>query len=475
MLVGDGQGSVQNRGGAHGPPATLDAAKKSLRGKSHGPIELHKLMGLALFRLTDFNAAIPHLERAVMGGDDETRMPLARCRLLTGDLDGASALVTPALSADPANDDLVGLAAVIELRRGEPDAALAIIERSGVIDASLSITRAQALAALGDPPGAIATLEPFADDGSLPIKTRAGVLFELALPYDADRRYDDAFACCREANELARQPYDPLANAGMIGRLIEMWTPDALAAAAGSTRTSERPVFIVGMPRSGMTLVERMLTSHADVHGAGELSALGRLVGAPINGRPPTPAALDRRAAELLADEYLDALAHSAGDASRVSDKQPLNFVHLGWISLLLPRARVIHCTRDARDTGLSCYFRMFRDGLDWTGDLAWIGAFHRDYERMMAHWTRVLPATGLRMTTACYEDLVADPEKESARLLSFIGLEPSEPCGLGGSARVNRTLRFDQHDAGIYSSSVGRWKNYERHLGALFEALGNE
>jgi len=442
-----------------------------MRGKERGPIELHKLMGQALFKLSRFEEAIPHLERAVQGDDRGALLPLAQCLLLNGDLDAAWKLIEPMLDADTVEVDVVGLASLIELRRGDPGAAVALIDRTGLRDSGLDVTRAQALLALGDARGAIAAVEPWFDDPTLDDATRAWVLFEGAAAYEAAGQYDDAFARYRRGNELAKGRFDPVRHAVQIGRIIERWSERALAEAPRASVRSDRPVFIVGMPRSGTTLVEQMLASHPSVYGAGELTTLGTLVGTQGGGPVPPAGSPTVRAADTLAASYLGSLGASA--ALRVTDKQPLNFMLLGWVAVLFPDAHVVHCARDARDTCLSCYFRLFRDAHPWSCDLAWAGAFFREYERLMAHWEGVLPGAGLRMTTARYEDLVDDPAAQASRLQSFVGLEPTDAGSLGESARVRRTLRFDQKGEGVFKTSAGKWKRYQRHLGPLLESLG--
>jgi hypothetical protein len=153
----------------------------------------------------------------------------------------------------------------------------------------------------------------------------------------------------------------------------------------------------------------------------------------------------------------------------RITDKMLLNFLHLGLIALLFPQARVIHCRRDPLDTCVSCFFQNFR-GLTFTLDLADLGNYYRDYERLMDHWRRALP---LPMFKVVYEDLVASPEDVSRRLIDFCGLPWDERCLRSHeSSRPVRTVSKLQVRQPIYSSSVGRWRRYESHLGPLREAL---
>jgi hypothetical protein len=172
----------------------------------------------------------------------------------------------------------------------------------------------------------------------------------------------------------------------------------------------------------------------------------------------------------MLADEYLEWLARLNGPALRVTDKLPLNFLYLGLIATLFPRARVIHCVRDARDVCLSCYQQDFA-GVHFSCDLGDLGRFYRDYQRLMAHWRQVLP---LSMTDVIYEDLVADQETHCRRLVAFCGLEWSDRClKHHENPRAVQTASQVQVRQPVYKSSVGRWRSYARHLQPLLDELG--
>jgi tetratricopeptide (TPR) repeat protein len=237
------------------------------------------------------------------------------------------------------------------------------------------------------------------------------------------------------------------------------------------------PVLIVGMPRSGTSLVEQMLASHPQVHGAGELRDIGRLAGRlpglTAAGRPypeciaeVPPAALDE-----LAALYTGRLAALGGTAVRVTDKMWQNYENLGLVELLVPRARVIHCRRDPLDTGLSCYLQSFgAAGPPFSYDLAHIGAYLREYQRLMAHWRRV---SGLRLLEVDYETLVDDPEGQARRLVAFLELDwHAAVLDFHANPRVVRTASSAQVRRPIYRSAVGRHRRYQRQLAPLREAL---
>lgn len=287
----------------------------------------------------------------------------------------------------------------------------------------------------------------------------------------------DAWAVANAARRRIAGPFDRAAFDVRIDRLIEIFSADFFAARRGWGDPSARPVFIVGLPRSGTTLTEQVLAGHAEVYGAGELDLLTDLAtGTPDRlGRPDPPwpdAALELappHVAAIAGDHLgrLDALAPKG--AARVIDKQPLNFWHLGLVAVTFPNAQVIHCTRDIRDNGLSIFAEDFTSEQRWATDLDDLVHYWRGYRRLMAHWAT---ASDLRILDVRYEDLVADLEGQARGLLDFLGL-PWEPA----------VLRFHEQDRAVqtpsrwqvrkplYSSSSGRWRAYEDRLGPLMSA----
>jgi Flp pilus assembly protein TadD len=239
----------------------------------------------------------------------------------------------------------------------------------------------------------------------------------------------------------------------------------------------ERPVFIVGMPRSGSTLVEQILSSHPDVYGAGEVKYLSRALGQ-LRDRFPslpkypemvakiTPAQLD-----IVAKNYQKALAQGAGDAKRITDKLLTNYFFLGLINLLFPKAKVIHTRRDPVDTCLSGFTKLFKDDMPHSYDLTELGRYYGKYRELMEHWEKVLPE-GF-MTTVVYEDVVANTEKEAKRLIEFLGLPWNDKCvDFHKSDRPVKTASVAQVRKPIYKTSVQRWKKYGPGLQPLVDAI---
>ena len=311
--------------------------------------------------------------------------------------------------------------------------------------------------------------------------------FSLAQAFDKAGRPDAAFTYCRQANELKRDHYrrqgivfDPAAHVALVDRIISTFTPAFFGSVASWGSDSELPVFIVGMPRSGTTLVEQILSSHHAVFGAGELADVERIAA----GLPATLGAPERypecllgasvEQVRSLAASHLDRLTGLGGDAERVVDKMTVNFLHLGLIAMLLPKARVLHCRRDPRDICVSCFFHNFaRAGLCFAFDLAHLGVFYAQYERLMAHWRKVLP---LRMIEVPYEELVHDQEAFTRKLVDFCGLDWDPNClEFHKNPRPVKTASALQVRQPIYTSSVGRWESYQQYLRPFTERVSVE
>jgi tetratricopeptide (TPR) repeat protein len=310
------------------------------------------------------------------------------------------------------------------------------------------------------------------DDPKTPLRDRAALGFVLGKMLDDANRFDEAFAHYARANSLvlqmrhaAGERYSSDQFARQVDRSIATFTPDFFARTRDWGEPSELPVFIVGMPRTGTSLVEQIAASHPDVFGAGELRDVGNIAAA-LSWAECGPGPI-----KDAAGKQLQRLRLLGGSALRVIDKMPNNVEHLGWIATLFPAARVILCRRDPRDTCLSCFFQRFNTGNLFSFDLAQCGRHHVHTDRLIAHWLKVLP---LPMLQVQYEDLVADLEGQSRRIISFLGLPWNPRClDFHKTERTVQTASDWQVRQPIYTRSVGRWRNYERHLGPLFESLG--
>ena len=315
-------------------------------------------------------------------------------------------------------------------------------------------------------------------DGDLNAEQRQLLHFTLGKLYDAEGAVDQAFTHFAAGNGQIRSGHEPGKFTEFVDRTIAFYDAERIASMPRAANRSALPVFIVGMPRSGTTLVEQIIASHGQVFGAGELEHIDDAARHQAGGmaeRDRLPECLgELHAADLdrIAGNHLVALNTLGGDAARVTDKLPYNFGHLGFINQLFTSARIIHCVRDPLDTCLSSYMQNFRRGNLQTYDLGHLGAYYNDYRRLMDHWRAVLD---LPIMDIAYEDLVADQEGKSRELIDFIGLEWDPQClRFHESGRVVNTASYDQVRQPIYDRSVGRWRHYERHLGPLKDALAD-
>jgi tetratricopeptide (TPR) repeat protein len=323
----------------------------------------------------------------------------------------------------------------------------------------------------------IAQLQALTARPGLSERERSHAFFALGKIMEAKGDLDRAFEQYRRANELRARDmgFDPQRHVDFVDRLIATFDEGFFAARRGLGDPSDVPIFILGMPRSGTSLVEQILSCHPEVQGAGELDHMRQLVSA-LPARlgaertfPDCAHLIEGRHARQLAKEYLDVLRQRA-PTPRVTDKATGNYLRLGLIAVLVPNARVIHCRRDPLDTCLSCYFQNFAHGLSFTYDLGHLGLVYRQYVRLMDHWRKVLPNPILDLD---YEALIADQDGQSRRLVDFCGLAWDSRClRFHEHGRPVRTASFWQVRQPLYDSAVGRWRCFAPYLGPLFEAL---
>ncbi len=311
---------------------------------------------------------------------------------------------------------------------------------------------------------------------------RANLLHGLAHVYDAGGDFDRAAECLRQAKGIQLEEwgkrnrlYQPREHHEYVHQALATYTSELFARLRDAGLDSERPVFIFGLPRSGTTLVEQILASHTHVFGAGELAlaaetfrALPDLLGVEA-GPLECVGRMEARHVRRLAQRHLDRLGELNRAAPRVTDKMPDNYLHLGLLALLFPRARFVHCRRDLRDVAVSCWMTNFRS-IRWNVDAEGMAGRFAEYRRLMEHWGRVLPAPMLEVR---YEDVVADPEASARRLVAWCGLDWEPGClEFHQHPRPVRTASVNQVRRPVYQTSAGRWKNYERALAPLFERL---
>jgi tetratricopeptide (TPR) repeat protein len=366
------------------------------------------------------------------------------------------------------------------LELGQRDAALSALDRALAADPRFAIawyTKSNTKTfAAGDPD--IATMERLLrPPHSKPQPAEDRMLLHYAIGKacmdikDAPR----AFAHLNQGSRLKRATLTYDAEAAECGMV-------AVAKAFPATRfqdsdpigePSQVPIFIIGMPRSGTTLVEQILASHPQVHGGGELRHLEQAL-AEAGARSAAEAAtLPAEQIAALGRRYLALAPLRRPGALRATDKLPGNFLHAGLIHLALPNARIVHCRRHPVDTCLSCYATLFTTGHEYSYDLAELGAHYRGYAALMAHWRSVLPAECL--IEVDYETIVDDLETEARRLIAFCGLDWDDAClRFHATARTVRTASLHQVRQPLYRSSIGRWTSFRDELAPLLTALGD-
>jgi tetratricopeptide (TPR) repeat protein len=326
---------------------------------------------------------------------------------------------------------------------------------------------------LGKEIDAIATIERELRSPEITRIDKARLHFAAAGLFDGLQQYDAAFEHARLANAADARPFNPDAHSRYVSNLIAFYTREHFDSLPRATRLSKRPLLIIGMARSGTSLVEQILATHPEVCGAGELSYLFEAASAVETAEWAAPGPfptcwndLTINRANALVSGYLDRIDATNSTATYVSDKMPQNFLFLGAAQLLLPDCRVIHCVRDPRDTCLSCYFTDFGMGNTFSFNLTHLARFYRDYARLMDHWKKVLD---LPILDVKYEDLVADQATETRRMLEFLDLPWNDEClSYHQNKRHVATASRDQIRKPIYSTSVGRWKHYQRHIPEL-------
>ncbi len=281
-----------------------------------------------------------------------------------------------------------------------------------------------------------------------------------------------AFQHLNQGNAMKRSiiEYDPDASTRWIQQITEIYTPELLEKLGNQGARSPSPIFVVGMPRSGTTLLEQILGSHPAIHSAGELPDIQNIAaeyGAFSESMVDSTPERLREAGQ----KYLHKITPLAAGRPHIVDKMPLNFALAGFIRLILPAARIIHSRRDAADTCLSCYSKLFASGQAFTYNQAELARFHRGYQNLMSHWREILPPS--HFLEVGYESVTENPEAEARRILAFLELEWDASClDFHKAGRAVKTASVNQIRQPVYKTSAGRWKKHEQHLGPLLEAL---
>ena len=410
--------------------------------------------------------------------DADARCNLAATMQSDGNLDEAARLYREVIAQSPGHPQATAALAGIHDLKDEDDAAFALLapwlSGSEPADNAIHLAAAQLQKKTGDSDSAIRHVDQVIERRESGWLQRSTAHFIRASISDRQGDYDTAFEHAALANKLREHEYRPEDQRAWIERLMSVFP---LQREPAQDDRAPTVVFIIGMPRSGTSLVEQILDSHSQVFGAGELAVLGQFAKS-IRGKPGqqqyypySVSGLNDEDRGRLAAELKEKYRGLAGGSAVITDKMWRNFEQLGLIQYLMPGARVIHCRRDPRDTSLSCFLQSFgASGPPFSYGLSHIGHFFGLYRQLMAYWGRTLEIPVLDVD---YETLVDKPETEIARLLDFVGLSWEKEClDFHRNTRVVKTASNEQVRQPMYRTSIGRHQNYERHLGELYAAL---
>jgi tetratricopeptide (TPR) repeat protein len=411
-------------------------------------VDAHNNRGIALAALNRFDEAIESYQRALA--------------------------IQPNLAEVRFN---IGSALIYRGRSGEGmdflDQAIALEPRRPKYRLSHVLTRR---VTAGDP--RLGELEALArDTAGMSDEARTDLHFALAKAYGDTGHHDRSFAELLAGNALKRKSvaYDEAATLRNLSHFAAAWPRHVVDDWRGRGNPSDRPIFILGMPRSGSTLVEQILASHPAVAAGGEVwmfqSAATGAFG-PLEDFDPARIPAEHRGALLgrIAERYLSALGSLAPGAQRITDKMPSNFAFAGLIHLAFPNARIVHTRRNALDIGLSCFSTLFASGVPFSYDLGEIGRYYRAYDRLMRHWRAVLPPSAI--LDLDYEMLVSDFEAQARRLIDYCGLPWDDAClAFHKTQRPVRTASASQVRQPLYGTSVDRWRAVDPALLAPLRA----
>ena len=317
------------------------------------------------------------------------------------------------------------------------------------------------------------------ESGGLTDESHVNFLFALAKAYEDRGDFDKAWDYYSEGNSIRRmlERYDPVQTEVQNDAIVTVFDEALFEVKAGLGNPDRAPIFVVGLPRSGSTLIEQILASHSMVEGTSELPYVRQVEHSLSKNRadgvnyPEAVRELAEPHFKSLGQDYLDAAQlHRTEGAPRFIDKMPNNFPSVGFVHLILPNAKIVDARRYPLDACLSCYRQLFGRGQSFTYDLTDIGEYFLQYQRMMDHWHEVIPG---RVLTVQYEDMVTDFEAQVRRLLAYCDLPWEEAClHFHETERPVRTASSEQVRQPVYLKSVNFWRSHERHLGELIDVL---
>lgn len=460
------------------PAAAVSCHEEALR-LQPGLLAAHVNLGNALIDLGRPDEAIELFERALQQAPEipEAHCALGNARQEQGLFDSALAHYREAVRLRPRFIEAVVGECNVLIKLGDREAARRCIQPHADMrgkDSWIALAFSRLARNDDERRDSLAQLKTLLAQGVSNRNELGKLYYRLGDLCDALDSHEEAFEYYRQANELKPQNFGRSRYREYIDRLVGAFSPSRMHALPSATNDSELPVFIVGMPRAGKTLIEQILASHPQITGAGELTDIMEIAAAveQLTGQP-FPGGIDQLSVGQLddmAEGYLSRRRERVMPGSvRVIDTMPGNVHFLGLIRMLFPRAHIIHCLRDPLDTCLECYFKNFRRHHPYTNDLEDLGFRYRHYRRLSGHWKdlAVLPVLEVR-----YEDLVRNLEEVSRRIIDHLGLEWDSRCLEFHNKDTARLTGAREISEPISSRFVGRWKDYERHIQPLIQSL---
>lgn len=477
--------------------------------------DAHCNMGLVLLGLDQYSEALVHFEKALQIKPHyaEAYYGMAKVHLRQQNNTESEHYIQKAIAVNPQQVDFYALLAEIYQEQGKNTQALMYLDHALSIDAtrsSLYISKGNVLMEMGEISSAEEQFLKVTQDSSaetrmlahyclvqlrkiepnnsnlkallsivdaiseVPPSKQPYIYFALGKCYDDMGAWTKAFSYFTQGCALKRKhvTYHIAEQIKLTYSIIHHFSKETIAYLRTFANSSTLPIFIVGMPRSGTTLVEQMIAHHPKVYGAGELKYLNNIIQSAF-AYPENMMSLSSATYHAITDKYLACLAHISSDAIRVTDKMPSNFIFIGLIHALFPHAKIIHVKRNPIDTCLSCYTKLFNKGQYYSYDLTELGQYYHCYEIIMNHWRNILPSNA--WLDINYEDIIHQQEVEAKRLIAYCDLTWDPAClAFYESKRNVRTASFMQVRQPIYTSSVDRWRRFENELAPLIKTLSH-
>ena len=446
-------------------------------------------LGIIAHRRTQYDTAEKFFEQilAINPDDAEAISAMGVIKLDQGDIEGALALSETAVSKNPTAEAYARKGGLLR-ELGKMDEAIveiqnAIAANPEYIGAYYDLSISKKFTSDDPDLHKMAKLVTKAD--KFPLERQIQLHFALGKAYVDAQELEKAFDHYNIGNKLKRETlnYTPDFMQAYLHEIANLFTPEFMEEHKDIGHSSDKPIFIIGMPRSGTTLVEQIIASHPDVHGAGELHAFRDAV--PVIDNPALPDFfkqteaschkdlldhLDKDMAHEIAEKYLAHINKLAPDHKHVTDKMPFNFLWAGLIRLVFPNAKIVHCTRNPMDTGLSIYRQLFTQLTPWAYDLKEIGQIYNGYKHLTDHWHNLFPD---HIYNANYESIVSNQEVETRKLLAFCELEWHDDClEFYKAKRQVKTASVYQVRQPIYKDSVKGWRRFETQLQPLADVV---